>query len=283
MMHGFIFATWEKFLLDIYNAGTLAAYRKAIEGSDASIALINRVYDDETLFVGIDAVSEHTDMPVDALLREYGRYFITCNLTTEKCAHLIDSVGSARELLLKMSTAHMQMRKASDNVFPPLFEFETLTNDGLLLSYSSHRRLCPLLRGALEGSAIRCAEQYRISELQCMRNGANACEFEVYFRKMSGVFLPLRGGDNFDERREEQKLLAEIIYHLLPLHGDGFTLSDISLLIHVQLGKNIRPYMILNALSQLNLAGLSIVRETDDMYTRRYMRVKKVVASYDRR
>src|SRR5437899_2576314 len=187
-MHGFIFVTWEQFLRDIYNMDVLNVYRAAIQGEAASIPLESRIYDDGTLIKGVEAVAVYKDMPVDMLLQEYGRYFIMCSLTEKKCPHLVAGIKSGRDLLLRMRKAHLQMRQVSEAIAPPIFQYESLTNDGLLLTYDSHRKLCPLLRGALEGAGLRYGERTHIFELQCMREGARACEFEVYFRRFIEQF-----------------------------------------------------------------------------------------------
>ena len=50
------------------------------------------------------------------LLREYGRYFLTNELTSHRCIYLLGSVQSGQELLLTMRKAHAQMRRAPDGL-----------------------------------------------------------------------------------------------------------------------------------------------------------------------
>jgi len=54
-----------------------------------------------------------------------------------------------------------------------------LTDDELLIVYTSPRRLCALLRGVAEGTARRFGETTEIAETSCMRKGDLACRFEL--------------------------------------------------------------------------------------------------------
>lgn len=278
-MHGFIFVTWEQFLRDIYNMDVLSVHRAAIQGDAASIPLESRTYDDAALIAGVTAVSQYTGMPLDMLLQEYGRYFVSCSLIEKKCPHLISDIKSGRDLLLRMRQAHLQMRQVSDAIVPPIFEYESLTQDGLVLTYNSHRKLCPLLRGALEGAAIRCKERAIIYELKCMRMGSQACEFEVYFRRIDNPFAPRDNHDgnapDDEEKRRRQRIFDDMIYSMLPPQGDGFSLGDVNWLLSRQ-GMYTRPYLILESFARLHLAGYVVAQPTPDLFHRKYKRIERV-------
>jgi|SRR5215472_7004506 len=127
-MHGLIFVTWEKYLAERFGTSLVAVYRRAIGEDSGERPLTSRVYDDEQLLGGVAAASRLTQLPVDTMLREFGRYFILNGLTGRLCAYLLNQVHSGRELLLVMRQAHEQMSQAGDGIAPPLFQYDVLQN-----------------------------------------------------------------------------------------------------------------------------------------------------------
>lgn len=278
-MHGLIFVTWEKFLLERFGHTVLGAYREAIGGTDASVALVSRIYDDEVLLKGVAAVTKVTGRPVNMLLREYGRYYLNNSLTSRLCTYLLTRVNNSRDLLLMMRTAHAQMRRTSDTMAPPIFKYDALSDNPneLLLTYDSHRQLCPVLCGSIEGAADRFGEKVNIVERTCMQHGANACLLEVRFFGIDVSKLPAENV-SMQIRHREQKQIADVILRLLP-YKDGVTLQDLEILLRVRSGlplHQIRPSVLLSAVSHLQHAGLVTSTANmpgDILPSRRYWRV----------
>src|SRR2546426_6769185 len=75
-MHGLIFVTWEKYLSERFGPSLLSQYRAAIGETAATAPLASRVYDDATLLAGVGVAHQLTHLPVDVLLRQFGRYFL---------------------------------------------------------------------------------------------------------------------------------------------------------------------------------------------------------------
>lgn len=282
-MHGLIFVTWEKYLNDRFGPDLLSAYRTKIGESPSETPLANRVYDDATLLAGLGAASALTQTPPDALLYEYGRFFIMNGLTSRLCAYLLNGVHNARDLLLAMRDAHNQMAHASpEGVSPPLFEYAPLAGDpnGLILRYDSPRRLCSLLHGSIEGAALRYGEQATINETACMKHGAPVCTFVVHF---SPGTSPSRASQEFEAnpaRWEAQRRLADLVYLLLP-DQDGMMLAEIQQRLRQQgaSAEQTRPFLVLEALNHLHHAGWAANTANDpgdDLARRRYWRLPRL-------
>lgn len=275
-MHGLIFVTWEKYLLERFHGSVLAEYRQQLGLNAANSPLAIRTYSDELLLAGVGAAHKITRVPVDTLLREYGRYFIVNGLTRHRCAYLLSQAHNGRDLLLAMRDAHEQMKQLPDGLTPPLFEYRIHPRDPqtMVLIYDSPRKLCPLLTGAIEGTAEYYGEQVKVSEQTCMRNGDLACTFIITF---SGVQVHGTESLEMQAHRKEQQLFADQIFALLPSMY-GLTLSEIQ--EHLQRRgasqQELRPALILQALTQLHHAGLvasSANEEGDEFTQRRYWRV----------
>jgi hypothetical protein len=275
-MHGLIFVTWEKFLAEQFGSPLLESYREMIGETAATAPLANRVYNDDDLLHGVSIASQITRVPVNKLMRMYGRYFIINGITGRLCCYLLERVHSGQELLLTMRAAHAQLRRTPDALTPPLFDYETsLNTPGVLtLVYDSHRRLCPILLGSIEGAAERYGEEALITERTCMQYGDAACRFEIRF-----VAAGHRAETETPEQRAhqlEKRKLADLVLALLPT-SDGITLLVLQKrLQQMQLSANyVRLSILLETVEQLQHVGLvcsTANQLQDDVMQRRFWR-----------
>lgn len=276
-MHGLIFVTWEKYLIERFGGLILEDYRKAIGETPETSPLASKVYSDKALLEGVSAACRVTGEPADKLLREYGRYFIINGLTRHLCAYILTQVHSGRELLLAMHDAHEQMSRLPDGLTPPLFKYAALPDNepnGLTLIYDSPRKLCTLLMGAIEGAAMRYGERVHIVEQTCMKRGDTACRFEIHFFPAASV--PMESPEQVQRQKEHQQF-AQVVLGLLPKEG-GVTITELQTMLRERGMKKelARPALLLEALRHLHHAGLvatSANRSNDNFIDRRYWRV----------
>jgi hypothetical protein len=277
-MHGLIFVTWEKFLAERFGNTLIEAYRTALGETPATSPLASRVYDDETLLLGVQVACQLTGISATLLLREYGRYFILNGLTSHLCAYLLTPVRSAGELLLAMRDAHTQMRRCPDGLTPPVFGFEALLgkHNTFVLIYDSPRQLCPVLFGAIEGAGERYGEVTHMIERTCMKRGARVCRFEVSFLPSPHHVLQQQESPEMQKRRRMRRQLANQVLMALPVK-DGMTLFELQEVlrrVHAQL-THLRPSVLLEALHHLQHAGLAASSANlsgEDLMHRRYWR-----------
>jgi len=278
-MHGLIFVTWEKFLAERFGSSLIDAYRTAIGETPATSPLASRVYDDTTLLLGVNVACQLTGISANAILREYGRYFIINGLTSHLCAYLLTPVRNGRELLLAMRDAHAQMRRSPDGLTPPIFGFEAMPgkNNKFALIYDSPRQLCSVLLGAIEGAGERYGETANVVERTCMKQGALVCRFEVSFMASPNHVLQQQESPEMQKRRRMRQQLANQVLMALPVK-DGVTLLELQEVLRsgtTQLAQ-LRPSVLLEALQHLQHAGLvasSANLSGEDLMHRRYWRV----------
>jgi hypothetical protein len=215
-MYGLIFMTWEKYLAERFGSPFLQTYREKIGEGTADIPLANRLYEDATLLAGVGVAHQLSQLPVDTLLREYGRCFILNGLTSHLCMYILSSVDNGRDLLLSMRDSHARLRRTLDGLVPPLFEYEQVSiPNEITLLYDSPRQLCPVLFGAIEGAAGRYGQSVQVQEQSCMRQGAQVCRLRASFSApradLNQDTSPEREG-----RRAAQKMLMKQIWIGLP-------------------------------------------------------------------
>jgi hypothetical protein len=278
-MHGLIFVTWEKYLARRFGDVFLREYRDAIGETIALAPLADRVYEDALLLKGVEAVCKLTNFSSDTLLREYGRYFLVNELTSHRCAYLLNSVQSGRDLLLTMRDAHAQMRRIPDGLTPPLFKYEGVisTSNEFILIYDNHRNLCPLLWGAIKGAGDLYNEKAHIVEQTCMRQGAPTCRFTVAFSPRSEKKPHI--GAQLAEHYSSKRQFADLVLSVVP-PVRGVTLIELQGMMRNYYQdsspRQLRPSILLEALHHLQHAGLvasTVNRPGDTLMTRRYWRV----------
>jgi hypothetical protein len=278
-MHGLVFVTWEKYLAKRFGDVFLHEYRNVIGETVALAPLVDRVYDDALLLKGVEAVAKLTRLSSDTLLREYGRYFLINEMTSHRCAYLLNSVQSGRDLLLKMRDAHAQMRRAPDGLTPPLFKYEdvSLASREFILIYDNHRRLCPLLWGAIKGAAELYNEKAQIAEQTCMRQGAPTCRFKVAFYPRSEKKSPVDA--EMAAHNAAKRQFADLVLSVVPA-SHGITLVELQNMMkkyyQESSPRQLRPSILLEALHHLQHAGLvasTVNQPGDTLMTRRYWRV----------
>jgi hypothetical protein len=274
-MHGLIFVTWEKYVSERFPDSILKQYQDTIGRTPGTAPLVSHVYSDDLLLAGVTAMHNITRIPVDILLREYGRYFIINGLTRHLCAYILTQVSSARNLLLAMHDAHEQMSRLPDGLTPPLFQYTTRSqsSDQLTLIYDSPRKLCSVLFGAIEGAAERYGEQVSIVEETCMKNGDPTCTIDIHFAVSSRGPLETQ---ELMARQQEKVRFATAVLAYLP-HNGGVTLTELqkTLALKGMRQRWTRPAVLLEALNYLHHAGL--VANTanhvgDNFERRRYWR-----------
>jgi hypothetical protein len=274
-MHGLVFVTWEKYLLERFGSTILSSYRNAIGETPINAPLASKIYDDEMLLAGVGTACRITGLPAHTILREYGRYFMLNGLTNHLCAYLLTRVHSGRELLLVMRDAHNQMHYSSESITPPLFSYEPLTGlpNGIVLIYDSPRQLCPVLYGAVEGAAERYGEKVTIIEQSCMKKGADVCRLELHFTP--GTRAIQEPPEQLLQQLMQQQL-ADLVLTLLP-HKDGVTFLELHQLLQNYRAPSepVRPSALLKALRHLQYAGLvasTANQPGDNLTQRRYWR-----------
>jgi heme-NO-binding protein len=282
-LHGLIFVTWEKYLLERFGPNFLNAYRTAIGETVAMAPLASRLYDDATLLAGVGAANKLSGFDVDTLLREYGRYFIINGLTSHLCTYVLDQVYNGRDLLLAMRNVHARLRMTREGVTPPLFNYEfTPYSNEVILLYDSDRHLCSVLWGAIEGAAIRYNEQVAIVERSCMKQGASVCRLVARFAPYPANQQVWSKTQDQLLRHQKQRELAHLLLNILPESKptEGITLTDLQRLLQQRqetIAHHLRPAVLLEALQHLQFAGyLASTADLpgDNLTHRRYRRVR---------
>jgi hypothetical protein len=145
------------------------------------VHLMSLAYSDEELVHLIQKTCEITAVEADDLVREFGVF--TGETTFPRLYPAYFSIaGAARPFLLTVEDRiHELVRATIPSASPPELVVSPLGDDGVQIDYTSPRRLCMLLRGLAEGTALHYGERVEIEETACMRRGDPACHFDIRF------------------------------------------------------------------------------------------------------
>lgn len=137
-------------------------------------------YDDQELFGLVGAASELTGKPANELVRWFGLQMIP--FFARHHEGLFAGHTDTRSFLLTLNTIiHPEVRKQHPDADVPDFEFNTSRPEVLGMVYRSHRKLCALAEGLIEGAASHFGQQAEIRQPECMLHGAEACRLEIRF------------------------------------------------------------------------------------------------------
>jgi hypothetical protein len=223
-MHGIIFVSWDNFLKTTFGNGFFQQYRAEMKQKGHFVSLMNQTYPDDHLIQALKFVSQQKNTSIDGILRSFGKYYIVNELTGFVCAALLEKVKNARELLLVMADAHLQLKQASCEmhtphlISPPIFQYEFIRDrpDQLIVVYQDTRKLCSLLLGAIEGAGMRYHELVNIVHPpnECMLHGAYACRVSIQFQPFANTLAHERSTPSEHVRSQED--IRRLILLALP-------------------------------------------------------------------
>jgi len=174
-MHGVMFTSLREYLGAEHGAETASRVF-----ADEQQYVLSEAYPDDRFRALIDRAATATRLTDDELLYRFG-VFAGQTVFVRLYPTFFEVAQSAREFLLVVEQRiHELVRATIPGASPPqLFISELDGDDGMLIVYTSPRRLCALLRGVAEGSARSFGETTEIVETSCMRKGDLACRFEL--------------------------------------------------------------------------------------------------------
>ena len=177
-MHGIIFSALRDFLA----AQRDPALAKTVFGEEPEY-VISRAYPDEALTALLLRASDETGEDLDRLLGDLGAYTGE-HVFPGLYPAFYSSARDTRSFLLTVEQRiHELVRATIPDALPPRLLVKGFGPDGVEILYDSPRGLCRLLEGLAAGTARFYGETAEIRETACMRDGAEACCFEVRLQR----------------------------------------------------------------------------------------------------
>ena len=142
-------------------------------------------YSDDDLMKLVAAASSVLGITPEAVLRWVGREALP--LEAERFPSFFSGHVSAQSFILTLNDfVHPEVRKLYPGADVPDFEFHRPSEETLVVTYRSKRRLCKLAEGMIDGSAGHYAQVVTIEQPLCMNRGDDRCELVCTFSHASG-------------------------------------------------------------------------------------------------
>jgi len=103
-------------------------------------------------------------------------------LMAQKYAEFFTAHDNTRSFLLTLNNViHPEVRKLYPGADVPEFDFDTSSDEVLVMTYMSARKLCDFGMGLIEGAADYYNQSVQIKHPQCMHDGDAQCVLEISF------------------------------------------------------------------------------------------------------
>ncbi len=139
-------------------------------------------YTDEDFWALVGGASSLLDTPPQALVSWFG-----CNamdVLATRFPSFFEGHNSTLPFLLTLNDIiHPEVRKLYPGVDVPEFDFETPSDDTLVIGYRSARKLCALAEGFIQGATAHYGEEVVIEQNKCMLQGDDECVIVCTFHQ----------------------------------------------------------------------------------------------------
>ena len=176
-MHGIVHVELMRYVETVYGEDVWETLLEKA-GLGSKLYMASQAYDDQEIYRLMETASEMTGKRPDELLRAFGEFVLPNLMNIYKT--LIDPSWKTIDFLLNVEdTIHAVVRARRTGAEPPQLKVERVASDEVLITYTSHRKLCPFLIGMATGVANYFNEKIIIQEHTCMHKGAKQCQVSI--------------------------------------------------------------------------------------------------------
>ena len=176
-MHGIIFSELEKYTDKKLGAG---AWKKLVAeaGLGTKTYLVTSSYPDTEAVALITTASRITNLPVPAILEDFGAFIVPSLLSLYK--PLVKKDWKTLDLIEHTEeTIHKVVRLQNPGAAPPALIVKRLSPREVVITYTSQRKMCGIAKGIAKGIAAHFHEKITIGETTCMLRGDPSCVIAV--------------------------------------------------------------------------------------------------------
>lgn len=177
-MKGVIFTTFEAFVIDRFGEEFLDELFEASELKTDEAFVAPGTYPDEDLLSLVANASRMAGLEPATALRAFGRFaFPRLALSLPD---LRAEYETPRELLRNVDDIiHVEVRKLWPEAETPRILVLEESEAAMRVRYVSERGLCAVFEGLVAGLGDFFTVSIESEHLECLHDGANACEFEI--------------------------------------------------------------------------------------------------------
>lgn len=175
-MHGLIFVELKKYVESRYNHETWELLLEKA-GLKHQMYMVSAVYPDGDALSLVTLACQATGLSASVVLEDFGQFMVPDLM--EQYKFLLKPEWGLLEFLEHTEETIHKIMRFHKGVAPPKLAVHRIADNKAILHYSSTRRMCPLLKGMVKGSAKHFREDVTVLETGCMLQGAAECTITV--------------------------------------------------------------------------------------------------------
>jgi hypothetical protein len=135
-------------------------------------------YPDEDLAALMAAAAARLELPADDVVRWFGRN--AAPIFKARYPAFFAAHDATRPFVLTLNEIiHPEVRKLYPGADVPVFDFDTSSEEVLVMGYRSARKMCAFAEGLLLGAGDVYGERVTIVQPLCMNRGDDHCRLEI--------------------------------------------------------------------------------------------------------
>jgi hypothetical protein len=175
-MHGLIFVELRKYVVAKFDEKT---WEQLLEkaGLKHQMFLASTVYPDQDAIALVSTACQMTGAKPNAVLEDFGEFILPDLI--EQYKFLVKAEWGLLDFLQNTEETIHKIMRFHKGVTPPRLGAHRIEENKLLISYSSQRKMCALLKGMVRGAAKFYKEDITMIESRCMLQGDSECVVSV--------------------------------------------------------------------------------------------------------
>lgn len=181
-MKGIIFNLLEGYLTSIAGEdGFEEIVRQcSLKTAEPMLMVAPGTYPDADFVELVQRAATRLQVSESEFFRNFGRYAIP--KMAERYPDFFTPFSNPKDFLKFIGMVHLvEIKKLYLDAEVPDFTFKDTGPDELILRYASHRRLCHMVEGLIEGLAAYYRVKVRYRQSHCLMKGDDVCEFHIHF------------------------------------------------------------------------------------------------------
>ncbi|NMP32089.1 hypothetical protein HII17_10965 [Thalassotalea sp. M1531] len=177
-MKGAIFCGYAEFIEQNHGLMTWLEIIDKSELATSSSFIATELYDDNILVELLTITSDILGVTVSEILTSFGKILFpklmeAAKHHVDKCDNIFDFLDHVENVI------HIEVKKADPLAYTPSLILDKISNNKLLLKYTSHRQVCFLAEGLIYGAANHFNQQVTIEHISCTHQGDKHCLMKV--------------------------------------------------------------------------------------------------------
>ena len=179
-MKGVVFNLLEEFITREYGEDAYEDILDTCALENGGVFIGPETYPDADFAALVDAACGRLGVTRADTLRAFGRFMFPSLL--RRFPAFAEGHTHPRTFLKTVGDViHVEVGKLMRETEPPEVTCVDAAHGGLILTYRSHRRLCALAEGLLDGAAAHFETPLARRQTACVDDGADRCEFDISF------------------------------------------------------------------------------------------------------